>query len=194
VRRLTRWGPLAILVVVLGGVAWVAFGPKSGTAPRTAAAATPSGHQRCQPLRGAGSGSNPASTITAADWTIEVAGVRVASSIPHAGDAGEYRAEPGRRYVVVDLAFRRRAAASKEASISSSAVSVTCQDGMTVTPSGWKIGTGFCVVCGFDMAVDAPTSQLTFALKLDEAFLDQPFELRYEGAGPIRFTIPTSAA
>jgi hypothetical protein len=193
VRRLTRWGPLAILVVVLGGLAWVAFRPKSGPAPTTGVAATPSGHERCQPLSGAGPGSSPGSTITTADWVLHVASVQVQASIPHQDDDGEYRAEAGRTYVVVDLTFHRRASASKDASISSSAVSVACQDGMTISPSAWKIDKGFCVVCGFDLAVDSPTADLAFALKLDEEFLDQPFQLRYEGAGPIRFTIPTSS-
>jgi hypothetical protein len=118
-----------------------------------------------------------------------VAGARVARTLP-ATDSGSYTAEAGRAFVVVDLDLRRRDAGRGEAIVRSSSVAVTCEDGMAVTPWGWRVESGFCALCSLDTGVRDRSARVSFALKLDERWVHQPFEVRYEGTGPLRFAVP----
>jgi hypothetical protein len=188
VRSVSKWMGVALVPVVVGTLVWWGLRPppeSSAGAP----APLPSNHQRCELLPGATPGPEVLGPIAAKAWDISVARVRVAPSIP-ANDGGEYRAEPDRAFVVVDLDLRRRGSGRGEAAIKSDDVAVTCADGMTMTPWGWEVEGGFCPQCSFELGVEDRATTLAFVLKLEQDWVDQAFEVRYAGAGPLRFVPP----
>jgi hypothetical protein len=179
---------VALVPLVVGTLVWWGLRPPSESSAG-APAPLPSNHQRCEPLADATPGSEALGPIEAKAWNVSVARARVVPSVP-ANDGGEYRAESGRTFVVVDLDFRRRGSGGKEASVRSDDVAVTCADGMTMTPWGWEVDGGFCPQCTFELGVEDRATTLSFVLKLDQEWVDQAFEVRYAGAGPLRFVAP----
>jgi hypothetical protein len=187
-RRVSRWAGLAAVPLVVGGLVWWGLqAPQESAAPRPLAR----DHQRCQPIAGASSTTPERGPVAAGPWQVSVAGASVTRSLP-ATESGSYRAEPGRAFLVVDLELRREQGDRGEVEVRSASVLVTCQDGMAITPWGWQVEGGFCALCTLNIGVQAPTTRISFALKLDEGWVHQPFEIRYDGAGPLRVVVPAA--
>jgi hypothetical protein len=184
-----RWIGVAMVPLIVGGMIWWGLRP-SPEASAPAPAPLPSRHERCQPVPDVPPQPSFDGPVDAGDWEVSLAGARLARSLPGSHGSDPFEAEAGRRFVVVDLELRRRGRGGGEAGVRSSGVVVTCQDGMAITPWGWMIGSGFCALCGFDLGVEDAATRLTFALKVDEEWVGQPFEVRYLGAGPLRFQVP----
>jgi len=182
-----KWLGVLLVPVVVGGLVW--WGLRS-PAQEPASAALPSGHQLCEPLPGATPDASPLTGIDTGPWSITFADAHVIRSLPGNDGAG-FQSEKGQSFVVFDFEFRRRDDVGRAtAKISSSSMSVTCQDGNLITPWGWLIEGGYCLQCRFDLGVEDRATRMTFALQLDDPWVHQPFEVRYAGIGPIVVQAP----
>src|SRR5919198_680009 len=155
-RKLRQLLPIAVMVGVVAGLAWL--GTRPSGKPVAKPSPTPSVPGGCQPVEGT-SGSGPA-TLTTKNWKVRVKEERVTDVLGFEG--GETHAEAGKVFVVGGLNFTRLG--PPEASISSDDISIVCAGGGRMTPAYWsQDGKQFCFPCGFDVATEEPSTVIWFA-------------------------------
>jgi hypothetical protein len=186
-RRALEFVPLAALLVLLAGGAWLLFRPHHPAAAGLAPPSRAATHQPCDAV--ALEGSPPASgAVESRGWRIRIAGTRILQQVP-ASDGGSFDAAPGKEFLVIDLAFRRVAGAG-EAGVDSSAVRLLCADGTAHTADGVRIEGGYCFECFTDVRVKESHQDLSVVFRLFTGQERQTFILRYADAPPLLVPAP----